>query len=120
MSGRVRIANVTRGSVLADDARRADSFWARLKGLLGRASLEPGEGLVLEPATSVHMIGMRFSIDVLHLNREGEVVKVVPELKPGRLGPYVWRSRTVVELPAGVAAATDTRVGDRLVIEAVA
>jgi uncharacterized membrane protein (UPF0127 family) len=120
VSGPVRIQNVTRGSVLADRASRADSFWSRLKGLLGPSSLEPGDGLVLEPATSVHMIGMRFAIDVLHLDRYGEVVRVVPALKPGRLGPYVWRSRTVVELPAGVAASTDTRVGDRLVIEAVA
>jgi uncharacterized membrane protein (UPF0127 family) len=66
------------------------------------------------------MIGMRFAIDVLHLDRDGEVVRVVPNLKPGRVGPYVWRSRTVIELPVGVLAATDTRVGDQLTIEAVA
>jgi len=120
MSHSFRIENHTRGRMLADNAQRAESFWSRLKGLLGRSGLEPGEALVFKPCTSIHMIGMRFPIDVIHLDRAGEVVRVVPNLKPNRLGPYVWRSRTVIELPAGVAEATETREGDMLSIEAVA
>lgn len=120
MSRIVRIANATRGTILADHAQRADSFWSKLRGLLGRSGLQPGEGMVFEPCTSIHMFGMQFAIDVVHLNKQGEVVRVVPELKPNRLGPYVWRSRTVLELPAGVIAATNTQVGDLLTIEAAA
>jgi len=120
MSEPVRVENVTRGRILADRARRAESFWSRLRGLLGRSRLEPGEGMIFEPCTSIHMFGMQFPIDVIHLSRHGEVVRVIPNLKPNRLGPYVWRSRTVIELPVGVAEATETRVGDVLSIQAVA
>ena len=100
--------------MLATRAEVADSFWARLRGLLGRAELPAGDGLVLVPAGSVHCLGMAFPIDVLHLARDGRVLRVVPELKPWRLGPLVGRSHSVVELPAGTAAATDTRAGDRI------
>ena len=90
---------------------------ARLRGLLGRAELPDGEALVIVPASSVHCLGMAFPIDVLHLARDGMVLKVVPDLKPWRLGPLVWRSHSVVELPAGTAAATETQPGDRVELE---
>src|SRR5438552_3681205 len=117
MAVTVRIHNDTRQQTLADRAVRAESFRSRFRGLLGRSSLEPGEGMVFEPCNSVHMIGMRFAIDVLHLDRSGKVVRIVPSLRPNRLGPLVWRSHVVVELPAGTAHATDTHVGDQLSIE---
>jgi len=120
MSATVRVHNVTRQQTLADHASRAESFWSRLRGLLGRSSLEPGDGMIFEPCNSVHMIGMRFPIDVLHLDRSGRVVRILPSLKPNRLGPLVWCSHVVVELPAGTASATDTRPGDQISIEAVA
>jgi uncharacterized protein len=118
MERRVRVVNETRGAVLAERAVVADTFWRRFKGLLGRDGLAPGEGMVIEPCGSIHMLGMRFAIDALHLDDRGRVVKVVRELAPNRLGPLVRRSRTVVELPAGTAAATGTAEGDRVVVVA--
>ena len=84
-----------------------------MRGLLGRRGLEPGEGLLLRPAASVHTFFMRFAIDVVFLDREQRVLKVVE-----RLGP--WRTsgcrgaRAVVELAAGEAARAGFRVGERL------
>ncbi len=106
----VRIVNVTRGAILAQRARVADTFLSRGRGLLGRSHLLPGEGLVIVPCQSVHCIGMAFPIDVIYLDRAGRVLKVVPNLEPYRLGPFVWRAHSVVELPAGVA--TPTEPGD--------
>src|SRR2546423_5736727 len=120
MAATVRIENVTRQQTLADRAEHAESFWSRFRGLLGRTGLEPGEGMVFEPCNSVHMIGMRFAIDVIHLDRSGQVVRIVPSLRPNRLGPLVWRSHVVVELPAGTAHATDTHEGDQISIEQTA
>ena len=120
MGATVRVHNLTRQQTLADRAERAESFWSRLRGLLGRSGLEPGQGMVFEPCNSVHMIGMRFAIDVVHLDRAGKVVRILPSLRPNRLGPLVWRSHVVVELPAGTAQATGTREGDQISIEYVA
>src|SRR5207248_2382577 len=42
---------------------------ARMKGLLGRDALEPGEGILLRPAGSIHMLFMRFPIDAIFCDR---------------------------------------------------
>ena len=120
MAKLIRVLNVSRSAELATRAAVADGFLSRLRGLLGRSGLEAGEGLVMVPCNSVHMLGMSFPLDVVHLDREGTVLKVLPELRPNRLGPLVRHSHTVVELPAGTIAATGTAVGDRVALEPVA
>lgn len=67
----VRVIDTTTGVCLAERAPVATSLWARAKGLLGRSELPAGEGLVLWPCTSVHCLGMRFPIDVLHVSKSG-------------------------------------------------
>lgn len=108
----VRVVNVTRGTVLAERAQLADSFLGRACGLLGRATLPPGEGLVIRPCRSVHTFGMAFPIDVIHLDGDGRVIKILAGLPPHRFGPLIWRSHAVLELPASTAAATGTQHGD--------
>ena len=120
MSAMMRVHNVSRDTELAHRAAVADSFWRRLRGLLGRSGLEPGEGLVIVPCTSVHMLGMKFPLDVLFLHRDGTILKQLSDLQPGQFGPLVWRSHLAVELPAGTIAATGTVPGDRIILEPVA
>jgi uncharacterized membrane protein (UPF0127 family) len=101
------------GSVVCERCKLADSAPSRLKGLLGRRSLPPDEGVLLRPAGSVHTAFMRFPIDVVFLDRELRVVDVVAELRPwrtaGRRG-----AKAVLELAAGEAARRGLRSGDRL------
>src|SRR5215218_1821036 len=108
----VRVLNITRAAVLAERADLADSFFARVRGLLGRSTLANGEGLVIRPCNAVHTLGMAFPIDVVHLDVDSRVLRVVANLRPWRLGPVVRGSRGVVELPAGTVTATGTRPGD--------
>ena len=117
---RVRVINATRGAVLAERAGLADSTMTRAVGLLGQANLPEGSGLVIDPCTSIHMFFMRFAIDALYVAHNGTVVRVVPNLRPWRLGPISLRSRYVVELPAGTAARTGTQPGDQVRVEPVA
>ena len=120
MTSIVRVRNLSRETDLASQASMADSFWRRLRGLLGRDGLQQGEGLVIVPCNSVHMLGMKFPLDVLHLDKSGTVLRALPDLKPGQLGPMVWRSHMAVELPAGTIAASGTVAGDRVSLERVA
>ncbi len=61
-SNRVTVVNLTRGTTLADRAEYARGPWRRLIGLLGRATLSNGEGLIFAPCTGLHTIGMRFPV----------------------------------------------------------
>jgi len=115
----IRVINTTRQTLLAERADFADSILTRAIGLLGRAGLPPGGGLVIDPCTSIHMFFMRFAIDALYVAQDGVVLRVVPHLRPWRLGPIILRARYVVELPAGTAARTGTQPGDILRVEPV-
>lgn len=113
---RVAVRNERTGAWLATSAEVAASAWSRLRGLLGRESLRPGEGLLLFPCNAVHGLGMRFDLDVLHLDRHGRVLRVI-HLRRNRLGPVVRGGYFALELPAGTAAATGTQPGDALRFE---
>ena len=116
MSRLLRIENLTRSRVLAERCELADNPWRRMKGLLGRPGLEPGQGLVIRPCQGVHTLFMAFPIDVLHVDRGGVVRRVIESMPPQRLGPMVWRSSYVIELPAGVARASGTAEGDQVAL----
>src|SRR6266516_3156459 len=91
----------------------ADRMLSRMKGLLGRRSLPPDEGILIRPAPSIHTFFMRFPIDVVFLSRQGEILKVAERVPP-------WRARScrhsyaVLELAAGEAGRRGIAVGDRL------
>lgn len=114
-----RVFNETRGTALATRAGFATSGRERRRGLLGRESMDPGEALVFPRCRQVHMIGMKFPIDVLFLDKSGMALECVRDLEPGRLSPWVRRARTAIELPVGVLAATGTKESDVIRIERV-
>lgn len=92
----------------------AADWWSRLRGLLGRAPLQPGEGLLLRGENAIHTLGMTFAIDVLFLDRAGRVVHLISAMPPWRISPFVTRARDVLELPAGIIAQTNTMLGDQI------
>ena len=67
----MRVVNRTRGIVLGEEVRTAETFLSRLVGLLGTAAIAEGEGLWIVPCRSVHTLGMRYPIDVAFLDARG-------------------------------------------------
>lgn len=89
------------GRVLLDRLCIADRFFDRLKGLLGHPPLGPQDGLWLEPCNSVHMFGMRYALDVVFLDAEGRILRLIPQLRPWRASPIVPRAKVAIELAPG-------------------
>ena len=108
-NGRI-IRNATKGVVLAETVEVANTFLTRLRGLLGRKEFREGEALIIDPCNSVHTIGMRFSIDVLFLDRENRVIGLRRGISPNRMTSIFWNSRRVVELPDSSIEASPTAV----------
>ena len=102
------------GTVICARCEVADSPLKRMRGLLGRASLDAQEGMLFRPAGSIHMFFMRFPIDAVFCTRDLEVIDVARDLQPwktaGRKG-----AKVVVEVASG--AARDVQPGDRLVLD---
>lgn len=98
---------------VCERCRVADTPWLRLRGLLGRTSLEPGDGLLLRRSGSIHMFFMRFAIDAVFLDRDDEVVSVVESLRPWRVAARRG-ARAVLELSEGEVRARGIEPGMRL------
>src|ERR1700722_7916994 len=113
---KLRVSNQTRNRMLADRADIADSSAKRRTGLLKHTSLEPGEGLWIAPCEGVHTFGMKFPIDVIFLSRKKQVLKTRPAMVKRRIA-FSLRAHSVLELPAGTLAETDTAAGDTLEFE---
>jgi uncharacterized protein len=73
------------------------TFWARARGLLGRPPLAANEALLLRPCRAVHTFFMRYPIDVVFLDRVGNVVAVREALRPWRVA-FAPRARAALEL----------------------
>lgn len=109
------IVNLTRAAVVCDQVTIADRPLRRMRGLLGRRTLPAGEGMLLQPAPSIHTAFMRFAIDVVFMDGTFRVLKVVEQLRPFRAAS-AHRGRTVLELAGGEAAVRGIHVGDQLAV----
>ncbi len=117
--------NTSRGTVLAERLEDGSSFWAKFMGLMGRSSLPRGDGLWLPGENGIHMLFMRFAIDVVFVSppagrRDGprRVLSLHRAVPPWR--GVVWRvggAKGVLELPPGTIDQSDTAVGDEIAIE---
>ena len=102
---------------LADQAELAQGFLARFRGLLGRSTFEPGHALILPSCACVHMLFMKFPIDVVFCNEDWKVLKIAKQLKPWTLSPFVSAARLTLELSAGTVDKSELREGDLLELE---
>jgi uncharacterized protein len=93
----------------------ADTPFTRMRGLLGRKQLPSGEGILLQPASSIHTAFMRFPIDVVFLDRELRVLDVRANWRPWR-AVSCRAAQSVLEMAAGEAELRGIRTGDRLVV----
>ena len=99
--------------MLATSLEVAGNSAKRNKGLLGRESLPLGEGLWILPCEAVHTFWMRFSIDLVYLDRKKHIRKLVSDVPPWRMSGCLT-AYSVVELPAGTIRNTLTQIGDVL------
>lgn len=113
---KLQVRNLTRATVLATELEVAGWGAARRKGLLGRDGLAPGQGLWIVPCESVHTFFMRFPIDLIYMDRKLKVKKVRHSVGAWRMSAC-FSAFSVLELPAGTAAATRTERGDIMEIQ---
>jgi uncharacterized membrane protein (UPF0127 family) len=115
VAARRLIVHRQRGDVVCEQCIVADTALPRMRGLLGRRALDPGEGILLRPAPAIHTWFMRFAIDAVFLDGDLTVVDVVPRLEPWRTAARRGSS-AVLELAAGECERRRIRPGDTLAV----
>lgn len=101
------------GNVVCECCRVADRPASRMRGLLGRAELPRGAGILFSPAWAVHTFFMRFAVDAVFLDDDLRVMAVAERVRPFRAA---WRrgAAMVLELGAGEAGRLQIVPGGRL------
>jgi uncharacterized protein len=105
---------LTNGDVLVSHLKLANHFFSRLLGLMGTKSLADQHGLLITPCQQIHTHFMRYSVDIIFLDKEMVVLEKVVALKPWKFTRFIKQAKHVLEVPAN--AADKVNVGDRLIL----
>lgn len=109
----MKIAHKKTSYILGQDIKVASGFFERLIGLMFVKEMKGMDGLLIENTNSIHNCFVRFPIDVIFLNRELKVIKILYGFKPWRFSWIYWKASRVLELPKGTIPKS-IEVGDYL------
>lgn len=92
---------------------RTGNMFERMRGLLGREPLQAREAMLIDRCASIHTCGMRYSLDLVFMDRSGKIRKLVHNLKPWRFAACYAACMTL-EMPAGAIDLLNLKTGMRL------
>jgi len=105
------------GVEICSELRPAHTHWTRMKGLLGSKNLPDGSGLWIKPCQQVHMYFMRYPIDLIFLDDDLRVVRLIENQAVNTISEKVPEAASVVEVPVGTIAGAGLREGAVLVVD---
>lgn len=94
--------------------RSRNSIWGKSIGLLGYKKVQP---IFFQTRFGIHTFGMRVPIDVLILDKNKGIVRLIENLKPNRLFFWPPRYNNVIELPEGTIRKLKIRDGGKIKLE---
>ena len=106
------ITNITKTSCISSRACLANTFFSRLKGLLGRNGFKGIDGFFIPKCRAVHTFFMQFPIDIICINKDFRVIRIVRNLQPYKNFTCLLATHGVIELPEGMITSTKTELGD--------
>jgi uncharacterized protein len=98
--GRLYLLRDVSRTLLLDSVMRTASSWERMRGLLWRPLLLDGEALIIDRCGSVHTCGMKYALDLVFLDRQSVIRKLVRDVRPWRMAWCIPAAMTL-EMPAG-------------------
>lgn len=115
-SGTLALVNERTARPIATAVELAATSDTRRRGLLGRDSLDAAAAMIIAPCSSVHTFFMRFPIDIVFVNRDGTVRKIVRNVRPWRIAGSLGAYATI-EMAGHALDAHDVGIGDRIAVK---
>ncbi len=116
---KIQIINKSKSRTIFSDAEMTENFKDRFMGLMFKKLSPDFSALVIDRCDAIHTFFMRFNLDLIFLNREGVVLKIVKELKPYRISPFVSKAYYVIEIASGKIDEEDFREKDVIEIKEI-
>jgi len=112
----MRAINVTTQQEISSNLLLADTIISRMKGLLGRDTMPADMALWIKPCKGVHTFGMKFSIDVIYLDKNNTVIALEKNLRPNKMTRVYLKAASVIELPENSIDLSKTAPGNKIEI----
>lgn len=103
----------SKGEMICAKVKIADNIFSRLLGLMFSQDLPADEGLLISPCNSIHTFFMNYSLDIIFLDKQFCVVKVIYDMRPWKISWMYFKACQVLEMKAG-SLKTNLAVGEKL------
>lgn len=113
----VKIINTKNNEIIGNEIIYANTPYRRFIGLMGKKEINDGQGVFLTPCNSIHMMFMKFPIDLIFVDRKNKIIHMTENIQPWKISRIVFMAQSVLELPVGTISKTMSEVGDILSIE---
>jgi uncharacterized membrane protein (UPF0127 family) len=98
---------------ICKEAKIAESFFSRLVGLMFQEKMDGFDGLLITQCNSIHTFFMQYSLDLVFLDKNYKVVKVLENKSPWRMSLMYFSATQVLEVVAGTLKGRVSK-GDQL------
>jgi uncharacterized membrane protein (UPF0127 family) len=95
------IVKNSKGLEICKEVKVANTIISRMIGLMFTKNLGIDEGLLIRPCNSIHTCFMNYSLDIVFLDKNFSVVKVIYNMKPWRVSWVYFKAYQVLEMKAG-------------------
>ena len=102
--------------VITDNAEITDTCFTRFRGLMFRKTIADDDALYITPCNQIHMLNMKFAIDVVYLDESGMVIKIDINIQPGKICKTVKNAKSVIEFKSHSASKLSIQNGDKIII----
>lgn len=109
---KVILKNITKKNIIAENGNITSNFYDRFKGLLGKKEIKNDEALIIKPCNSIHMFFMKFSIDVIFIDKNDRVCEMIKNIKPWKVSKIIKEAKYVIELKSGKIEEHNIEIGD--------
>lgn len=109
----LRLVNERTGAIVASELELASDSKSRNRGLLGRSGIAAGSVMIIAPCNAIHTFFMRFTIDLVFVDRQGIVLKLYRSVRPWRIRVAI-EAFAALEMAAGSLDRVEILKGDRL------
>lgn len=110
----MRLINKSNNTIISENVMVANTYFKRLKGLMFTKKLPDENALHIIPCNEIHTFNMKYSIDVLYLDKNDNILYIDEDMKPGRIGKRIKNAVSVLELPSGKVKKFDVKVGQNV------
>lgn len=89
------------GEIICHQMLVENNLFGRMKGLMFSSELPDCDGFLINPCNSIHTFFMRYALDVIFLDRNFKIIKIIYNLNPWKMTGIYFKSHQVLEMKAG-------------------